>query len=350
MATLSWGYDIVPGGSIAPQPTVTARRRGRPHARDVRATLHTHARAPGRSRASGAAGGHEPPAVNLPAGQRSRRARPGRACRSSPRGCACSGFCRATRLSATRTTDRSSSAQGFRAARPRSRQIDRAIDHRRARRVSLIACARSAGHGAHALAAGGVSRPTVFVNVALYRLWATDPKTGRALRMNVRWKVPRPQTRSSSTGWSTSSSARTGTRPTGCGQGDKSRAPGSFLFRARTSRSWPAATRTRRRCPHAGEPLHVLAGRLHVAKRAEELARPAKFIFPNAEDVCAGTPAQRCSRGHGATSATAASVSRIRPVSPNGCCATSRNGAARGSPPRCRRAVPRASTSRSRSR
>ena len=59
-------------------------------------------------------------------------------------------------------------------------------------------------------------RPNVFVNVPLFRLWATDPVSGEEpLRMNVvvgqslNHRTPLFIDR-----WNTSSSGRTGTRPT----------------------------------------------------------------------------------------------------------------------------------------
>ena len=145
-------------------------------------------------------------------------------------------------------------------------------------------------------------RPNVFVNVPLFRLWATDPVTGEEpLRMNVvvgkslNHKTPifveqmeyvifRPY-------WNPPLRHH--------GEGDHPARHGATppTSTARSWRSSRAATTTRRRCRRRRRTSRrSSSGKLYLRQRPgpSNSLGLAKFIFPNAEDVYMhGTPAQQ---------------------------------------------------------
>ena len=191
-------------------------------------------------------------------------------------------------------------------------------------------------------------RPIVFVNVPLFRLWASDPRTGdEPLRMNVvvgkslEHKTPifldqmeyvifRPY-------WNPPYSIIVNEIVP-----HARRDPG---YLARENMEIVASGDDGAEAlPATPENLSgVLAGRLRLRQKPgpRNSLGLAKFIFPNADNIYMhGTPAHaRSSPAPAATSATAASASRIRRGSRSGSCATSRSGRGRRSTPPCRASV-----------
>ena len=193
-------------------------------------------------------------------------------------------------------------------------------------------------------------RPTVFVNVPLFRLWASDPVRGEEpLRMNVvvgkslshntplfvqemEYVIFRPY-------WNPPPASSTKEIL------PRARRDPSYLER-RELRDRGERRRRRQRAPR--DPREPRCGRRRTAVPApeagpQELARARQVHLPQPATTSTCTERRRpsSSRGPGATSATAASASRIRRGSPNGFCGTSRAGRGRGSTRRCRRSARR---------
>ena len=190
-ATLSWGYDSRPGGfDRANRRCATCRQTG-----DLGAALalreppFTHyARARRTLARYRAAAAKEPRARPAAAGgPEEGRARPGRGtvCPSWPRGCARSGTSRAThRLRASYERPLVDAVKGFQ--RRHGLEPDGVLGQGTiatlnvtiAHRVRQIQLAMERMRWLPEMS----DRPTVFVNVPLFRLWATDPGTGAASR------------------------------------------------------------------------------------------------------------------------------------------------------------------------
>jgi L,D-transpeptidase catalytic domain/Putative peptidoglycan binding domain len=144
-------------------------------------------------------------------------------------------------------------------------------------------------------------RPNVFVNVPLFRMWATDPVRGdEPLRMSVV-----------------------------VGQSLNHRTPlfieqmEYVIFRL----YWnpPMGITVKELIPHA--------------RRDRSGSRSSSFPTPRT-CTCTARPPRSCSRERVATSAMGASVSKIQRASASGCSATSRSGPGSGSTRRCRASDP----------
>ena len=174
----------------------------------------------------------------------------------------------------------------------------RAVNVKLAQRVRQIELAMERMRWLPALS----DQPNVFVNVPLFRLWATDPGTGA--------RTPPDERRRRQVAQSPDADLR---RADGIRDlpallesaaehhGERDPAEGAarpgVSRQARTWRSSPAAPTTRPRCAATPENLsQVVAGRLHLRQRPgpHNSLGLAKFIFPNDENVYMhGTPAQQ---------------------------------------------------------
>ena len=293
-----------------------------------------------------------------PKGQTKIRARPahGRACRRWRRNCASSAIFRPPRLPAppVRFTRARSSQAVKRFQERHGLQNDgvigagtiRALNVPLAARVRQIELAMERMRWLPTLS----DRPNVFVNVRAVSLVGHRSRDRRRAAADERGR--RPVAQSSDADLRRADGIRDlpallepaaeyhgeGDRPA---RRDATRA----TWRTRTWRSSRAATTTRRRSRPTPENL-VAGGRRPAARAPEartgQLARPGQVHLPERRKRLharhAGAAAVFARRA--ATSATAASGSRIRRASPSGCCAISRRGRASASRRRCRASGP----------
>lgn len=214
-----------------------------------------------------------------------------------------------------------------------------------ARRVRQLELAMERGRWLPRL----TDRPTVFVNVPLFRLWASDPVRGEEpLRMNVvvgkavsnrtpifleemEYVVFRPY-------WNP---------PRGITTKEiipHARRDPSYLERenleivASGDDDAPAL-------PATGANLDaVAAGRLRVRQRpgpTNSLGLASSSSRTTRTSTCTGLPRSSSSHGRGGTSATAASAWKTPRASPRGSCGTTPPGLPHGSRPPCRGSGPR---------
>ena len=178
-------------------------------------------------------------------------------------------------------------------------------------------------------------RPNVFVNVPLFRMWATDPHgVEEPLRMNVvvgqslnhqtplfveqlEYVIFRPY-------WNP---------PYGITVKEivpKARRDPGYMARENLEIVASGADNAPALRADAGEPVEGGGGQAvdPAEARTEELARPGEVHLPERRErsTCTARRRSSCSHARAATSATAASGSRTRRACASGCCAISRSG------------------------
>ena len=191
-------------------------------------------------------------------------------------------------------------------------------------------------------------RPNVFVNVALFRLWATDPAAGNEpVRMNVvvgksldhRTPIFVEQMEYADLHPVLESAARHHGERDPAARATRSAYLSSEALEIVASGADDAAV-----LPETTENLDAVeAGRLQLRQRPgpQNSLGLAKFIFPTPRtSTCTARPPSSSSRKRGGTSVTAASAWRIQRLSRSGCCATSRSQPERRSRRRCRATSP----------